>query len=325
MKRIIPLLTVVVLLAAACSDSERFRVNGTIEGKPSMNIRAEYYTRGAYQTLVTAVREGEFEFYGTADQPTMLEITDNEHRPIARLWVVNGETYQVDIDPSTPFGIATSGSDINARWSAFLREHGTEGNSAVADYISGHPDDIVSTLLLISHYDASADPAGADSLMSLIAPAARPSAITDGFNYLLHRLISEEAETTVDSIVYFDTHIERKALRPSEHRRTLIAFSTADGTLRRDSVAPMLRRAARPAKDTAIVDVSLDADTATWLSGHRADSIAAISAWAPGGVASVTASRLAISDVPFFVVCDSAGRQLYRGPSASEAEKIFKE
>lgn len=45
---------------AACSSNEQFRVNGTVEGKPTMNMRAGYYADGVYKTVITAVREGKF-------------------------------------------------------------------------------------------------------------------------------------------------------------------------------------------------------------------------------------------------------------------------
>jgi len=43
---------------AACSSDEQFRVSGTVEGNPTMNMRAGYYADGVYKTVITAVREG---------------------------------------------------------------------------------------------------------------------------------------------------------------------------------------------------------------------------------------------------------------------------
>ena len=78
---------------AACSSNDQFRVNGTVEGNPTMNMRAVYYADGVYKTVITAVREGKFEFTGNASQPTVLEIMDYEYRPLARLYVKNGDEY----------------------------------------------------------------------------------------------------------------------------------------------------------------------------------------------------------------------------------------
>ena len=54
MKNLIFLLA--VLLLWSCTDTEQFRVNGIIEGKPTLNLRVGYYADGAYQTQITAAR-----------------------------------------------------------------------------------------------------------------------------------------------------------------------------------------------------------------------------------------------------------------------------
>lgn len=86
MKRILYLAALVLALAAgACSDTEQFRVNGTIKGKPSQNLRVGYYADGVFHSQITAAREGEFEFFASSSQPAVLEITDYEYRPLGRL------------------------------------------------------------------------------------------------------------------------------------------------------------------------------------------------------------------------------------------------
>ena len=55
MKRILYLAALVLALAAgACSDTEQFRVNGTIKGKPSQNLRVGYYADGVFHSQITA-------------------------------------------------------------------------------------------------------------------------------------------------------------------------------------------------------------------------------------------------------------------------------
>ena len=123
MKRILYLAALVLALAAgACSDTEQFRVNGTIKGKPSHNLRVGYYADGVFHSQITAAREGEFEFFASSSQPAVLEITDYEYRPLGRLYVVNGETYTIEIDPADPYAVKAGGSPVNERWSAFLRD-----------------------------------------------------------------------------------------------------------------------------------------------------------------------------------------------------------
>ena len=149
-------------LLAACSDTEQFRVNGTIAGKPNLNLRVTYWADGAFHQQITAARNGEFEFFASASQPAMVEIFDYEYRPLARLYAANGETFSVEVDRDKPFSAVVEGNDVSERWSAFTRDHadilaagGDGADSVVAQYVAAHPDDVVSTLLLVTLYDAS--------------------------------------------------------------------------------------------------------------------------------------------------------------------------
>lgn len=45
--------------------------------------------------------------------------------------------------------------------------------------------------------------------------------------------------------------------------------------------------------------------------------------WAPGSVASTNIGKLSIPRLPYFIVADSTGAQIYRGPSISTAENTI--
>ncbi|MDE6121566.1 MAG: hypothetical protein K2F63_07220, partial [Muribaculaceae bacterium] len=110
------------LLLAGCTDTSQFRVNGTIAGKPTLNLRVGYYADGAYRTTVTAAREGEFEFYGTSRTPALVTVMDYDYRPLGALYAVNGETYEMTLDRDKPFSADVRGNDVNEEWSRFLRD-----------------------------------------------------------------------------------------------------------------------------------------------------------------------------------------------------------
>lgn len=309
---------------ASCSDNDRFRVNGTIEGKPTMNLRASYYADGAYRSVITAVRNGEFEFFASASQPALLEITDYDYHSLGRLLVQNGNTYNISIDPADPRAVKASGSEPNERWSAFLRDNKTDldadANSTVARYIHANPADIVSTLLLLTEYDSTINPVEADSLLRVIDPKAQPASLTEGYNFMLQRLVSERAFAPVMPFGYFDGADSLKTYNPRDSHLSIIALSNASAP-RADSIVPMLRELRRLHKksELAVLDISLDPDTISWRSSTRADSARWTQAWATGGIAAPAVSSLGIPATPYFIVCDSVGTQIYRGPSAAGA------
>ncbi|MDE6121334.1 MAG: hypothetical protein K2F63_06050, partial [Muribaculaceae bacterium] len=60
-------------------------------------------------------------------------------------------------------------------------------------------------------------------------------------------------------------------------------------------------------------------DTADWRKSVLPDSASWRQGWAAGTVSAIGVDRLAIPSLPFFVVCDSTGRQIYRGSDMTRA------
>lgn len=313
------------LLLCACGDEERFRISGSIDGNPTMNMRVGYYADGAFQSLITAARDGKFEFYGSSPAGTVVEIYDYDNRLLGRTYAANGQELELRLDRNSPHRLHASGNEAAAAWADFLRQAADSlaagsGNDVIAEYIGNHPDRLESTLILLGDYDAAADPAGADSLMQLIEPAARPAAITDGFNYLLQRLVVASASGPVLPFPYLDRRDSLRTFRPSDSRLSIIAVDN-NRSDRGDSIVPMLRHlSSEGGRRLAILEVSVDADTMEWKRSTRRDTATWTQAWGAGGVAARGLDRLGIPAVPYFVVCDSAGVQLHRGRSAGEAE-----
>ena len=188
------LLFALALVLTCCTDNEQFRVNGVIEGNPTINLRVAYYADGAYQTQITAAREGKFEFYGSSRQPTVVEIYDYEYRLLGRVYAANGQTLDVKLARSNPYDLSVDGNETAKAWADFLRANAdslradnAKANDIIGRYIAANPASTVSTLLLLTSFDSAAEPLMADSLLGLIAPEARPSALTDGYNYLLQK------------------------------------------------------------------------------------------------------------------------------------------
>lgn len=310
------------LLFFACTDNEQFRVNGEVKGKPSMNLRILYYSNGAYVSTVTAVRDGKFEFFCNSPQPTMVEICDNDYRPLAHLWAKNGETYEVNIDREKPYKVSVEGNDVSKRWAAFLNSKAdslsagpTAANAAVANYVAGNPNDVLSTLLLLTLYDASASAHQADSLLSLIAPEARPSSLTDGYTLLLQRLVREN-NATVDSLRYISTKDIPTTFRTDSRPYTLMGFVDSDLRKTQKNMFQAIATG-KNSKKINVLDLLVSPkeftfgdDTLRWTRGAI-----------PGGLASPQVDSLAIPSLPFFIVCDSAGRQLLRTPSPERARQ----
>lgn len=319
------IVTVAITVAMiACSDDDHFRINGKIDGEPTMNLRIVYHDGTALRTAVIASREGDFEYFGSAPAGAVAEIYDYEGHLIARTYVANGQNTDLRLSGTDRFGIEASGNRQAAQWAAALqanaealRAGGATANAAIARYVGEHPGEMTSTLLLAYDYDVGADPAGADSLLQIISPQARPGRYTQNLDYHFQRLLAPTATDSLPSIPY-----RRRDGRPdtlAAGTPALLAF-TAGSAADRDSIRPTLRRLAHAHR---VLEISNDPDTNSWRRHTAPDSGAWTQTWFAAGFAHPTLAPLGIPGVPFFIVTDSAGRAVYRGPSVSLAARAL--
>ena len=314
------------LLLWGCGDSESFTIEGTVEGNATLNLRFLYYTNNTLVRGLTAARDGKFEYKGVATSPTILEILDNDYRLMGRLYVVNGERIECHLTRNAPNAIKVSGSEISERWADFLNKNNealstAKANEIIEQYVSDNADDIVSTLLLLTSYDASSDALRADSIMSSLNPEVRPSTLVAGFNALLQRLVSDTATQPISPISCLNMRDSLVEVTASSRPLSLIVLSD-NMSGRKDSIVPALKRlnSTSKRKTLQIIDVSLDKDTVSWHMSVRPDSAGWRQLWVAGSLASPGIERLGVPDVPYFIVTDSTGTQLLRTSSISRAE-----
>ena len=324
-------LTAAMLLLGACSKSDSFSVEGKLADGATMNLRAIYYDNGKLQNSVFPTDKGSFAFSGQSEHGTIVELLSNDYRVLGRFYAVNGDKIKLTLDPKSPSRIKIEGNEISERWAKVLNDNAklldsknTAGiNAFVAKYIGAHRDDIVSTLLLLTAYDWSADPTEAERLLASIAPEARPSQLVDGYTLNLERVGKKASQARVVPFSYLDERDSLAHFNPRRQSYALLAFSD-DRSGRPDSVIPGLRRihrdGAKALPSLRVVDFSLDGDTITWRRQVRADSTSFDHGWAAGSVAAPAIALLGIPRLPYFVLVDSTGTQLFRGGSIRAAE-----
>jgi thiol-disulfide isomerase/thioredoxin len=324
------LLIMVAVLLAACGDSNKFKIHGTVANNATLNLRVVYFGDDNINNVLTAARDGVFEFEGNAPRGQLLEVLDNDYRVLARIYVQNGEEVKLKIDPQNPLQYTASGTAVNEAWTQWLADNAKTLNTrnaaaindAVARYVKAHTDDVLSTLLLLTTYDTNVNPAQGQKLMASIKVDARPTYLVEGWVANLARAGEKMAKTKVMPITYVNMKDTLETYSPKKQNYTLLTF-TNDNCGRRDSIIDKLREIAKKypnRKRLAIVDFSLENDTFTWRRSVRADSIAWTAAWGGGSVAGAGIERLGITALPFFIVADSAGTQLYRGTSITAAQ-----
>lgn len=324
-----------VLSLASCADDSRFVVRGTTVGADNMNLRFGYNTPEGYRSGIVAVRDGKFEFAGISSQPTLVEMFEHDYKPLGWLWLKGGETVECTLSPSRPEAMSSRGTETNERLSAFLsansealRKGPAEANKAVAAYVGEHPSDVLSGILMVALYNSAHDPAGADSLLNLLEPSARPESLAGSYAFLLSTAMPEDGAGALDSLTFISTHNRVEAIRPSASRATLLVFSDAEAQ-RNDSILASMGRVAGM-KGALVADVYLCADTLSWRRMIRGEKLRKVDneawqrAWLPGNLGAPQLRALGVPGLPYALVCDSAGRTLFRGADILEAEEVVR-
>ncbi len=315
----------VLLLAQACGDSGKFTIKGHIEGDPSMNLYVMYYDGDAVRTSVTVARDGVFEVSGASRQPAVVEFLDNEYRVLGRVVARNGDKVECEISRSNPFKVKATGSPELEAWSAFseanadvLGRGGSEANALIEKYVAEHPDSPVCSMLFATAYDGSVDPVRADSVMQSIGGAGRLVGVLDSYATVSAGAVPSGGFARVDTLRMTTDKDSLRVFAASDKARRVFMFTT-EYARHADSANHKLRRMARR-KDVEVVEVLFTADTLSWKRAIRRDTATWTQAWTPGGMLSPALRPFAIPAVPYVVVVDSTGRQVWRGASLDSAE-----
>ncbi len=319
---------IITLLCCSCGDNDDFRVLGTIENLGTQNLRVAYANESAVVMVRTTAIDGKFSFTGKAPKETMLEIFTTDRAPLGVLVVKNGQSLDVKIDRTNPYNITVSGNKASEEISKFMRDNsetlstGTPAqiNAIVARYAESHTNSIASTILLLRQFDTYGHEAEADSLFRLIEPKARPDYLVAGVTAVLESQLKYNSDQPVQATSLFTEGDSLMAYNPALSSASLLTFTRE----RTDSLTQTLRNLAakHKKKRLQIVDIALNPDTATWHNAIKADSAKWIHAWVPGALANPALNQLRLPRLPYYIVADSTGRQIYRGASITQAAAV---
>ncbi len=322
------MLSVAVCLAG-CGHDDTFRVKGELDDGASINLRFIYYPGGtSVASGLTASTGGKFMYEGRASSPSLVEVYDNEYRLLGRFVAGNGDDIELLINRKNPYLTKAAGNDFSRRLSEFYNSNAdkllsggqAERNGLVAKFVESNSSDPLADLLLVTDFDASGGfQTLADSLHSLITADARFGSVSAPVAGMLARVASESSCGAVGPVPYRVSGNRAEEFSPRRRGLAMLVFS--DGHRGRDSVVDALRRLARheSAGRFEIYDLSMAADTAAWRRDVATDSATWKQGWVPGGVAGRGVDRLGIPTLPYFILTDTAGHQLWRGSSATLA------
>lgn len=323
---------ILMLFLCACNAGDSFTVSGVIEGAGSRPVELMYCPSGAARVVRTNAVDGKFMLTGEAQRPALAFLSVGS-RQVAALIVENGDEIDCEIDLEKPLEATVKGSKANERLSKFVRTNAealSEGNPAVvnplvARFVRDNSGNYAATAAMLTLFQTPGYETAADSLMSIIAPEARPAAVLLNFTATLATQLSADTRSPVQSMTLLNSKDSVIHYNPYRQSATLLAFVGEDKAAR-DSIIPSLRRLNSdfPASRLAAVEISTAPDSAAWRRSVARDSAKWIQAWTPASVAAPSLRRLNVAHSPYFIIADSTGAQLLRTPSLGAADRFIR-
>lgn len=321
----------VSIMLAACGQSDSFTVTADIESLGVETLTLSYFSHGHLQQVNAHAPEAgkPVKLTGESADYTLAWLRRANGETVATFTARNGDHIKVTVTENSLPEI--TGNAPCDSLSIFLADnaqlvrkgHSPRLSEAVERYVTEHPQSVTSALLLVTLFDAAAQPAMADSLYSRLATEVKSPGIVDGWAEQLSLATIDLMTQKIPPLTIYGPADSAITLVATAKPYTLLAFS--QGT-RPDSVDRGMRdmRKKHSAKRLEMLEITLDGDSAAWNTSFGRDSATWQRGWNPGGPASPALRRLSVPRTPFFIVADSTGTQIYRGPSVSAAATMIK-
>lgn len=323
------LISLLLVVFASCGNNEEFLINCKIRGLGSKGVEMTYTTRGVQRVGFHPV-DGKVALRGVSDKPVLVEVSTIDNRLLFTCVAQNGDNLDVELDLDKPTSLKISGNDASEEYSRFIVDNDSlfqsddvAGiNRLIAAEVRRHPDRISSAMLLATRFQARDYELEADSLINTLKPDARPSGVMGAFASLVGEQVSSSVGSPVRAMT-INCGYQNKQDTTMRYWASNQSYSmlVVTGYHRGDSIGKTLRELcdSLPDRRFKAFEIAVTGDSAMWKIAVRNDSTKWVKAWVPGGTASNEVRSLTVSSIPYFVVADSTGRQIYRGRSLSAA------
>lgn len=333
------------LMLGGCVKNE-FKVDFEFPSDYIGNYLMTYYAwdsrGGRWMEHTASIQEGKATADGITRLPTLIYLTDasNPDNSIM-LYVERGDKIKVTGDGKDMASWTVVGNRLSERWSewrktAYQKKSDTKAlHKAISDYVEGHPKDELSSILLLTEWNRREDPEGFVRLWNSIDRGARRRQLVEMCG--VTDLLGVEFTATADGNLEYSKkgNVKRLPLRSRDNgtdtlvfdRPAILYFYAENNSARRGTAdsLKMLSKAYPDSSKRVMADIYLDSDSMTWINVIRRDSLkGAVRAWQPRGVAEDCMVRLGIVRLPWLIVMDKTGKEVYAGDDTGKAAAAFR-
>ncbi len=310
------------VLLTSCSDT--FKIEGNLNKLGNQSIRMLYATPHGVQDVWTVSKDNHFEFSGSTDELTLVFLFDAQSRMLGRFVLENGDDVEIKGNADAPFNIEVKSSDVNEDWYEFINNHAKdyENNNKTAldneieKYVARHPDELLSTLLLIVDYSRLNNANNVQQLLNKIDQDAKPESIIANYKKLTQRFVRPTSR--LSSLLLYESTGDYSSFMPTTAQASIL-YLWLNSSNHSNEVNSLKTLVENHGAKLLVADVYVNPDTAVWRTLVKADGGKWKHYWAPEGPLNDQLKSLDMQSTPLFVVADSMGKIVYNGNNVAEA------
>lgn len=333
------------MMLGGCSKNE-FNVDFEFPKDHIGNYMLTYYawdSRGGRWIEHTAsIQEGKATANCITRFPTLIYISDaSQPGNYIMVYAERGDEIKISGEGTDMASWIVSGNKLSERWSdwrkeAYPKKKDTKAfHKSIEDYVRNNPKDELSALLLLNEWNRRENPEGFAELWNKVDKDTRSQRLIEMSGAT--DLLGVEFITNADGNLEYakDTKLGVLPLRTRDRGLDTLHFNLpsfiyfyGENNAARREVADSLKLLLRAYPDSSkrvVADVYMDSDSVTWVNAIRRDALdGMVRAWQPRGFAEGSMVKLGITRLPWFVIKDRMGKDVYAGGELKEATAAFR-
>lgn len=307
----------VVGLLAGCTGSD-FTIEAQLDGLTEQTAIIAYVgDQGAVTERVTVQQGNVLKYSGHSTEYTLVSIWDLQSQLIAQLVVHDGDQMTVKSDGLQLPTLEVSGNKITEQWMKFRQKHQqaydsndtASINRLIEQQIKSHPDQLLSTVLLVADYSRLDGSKQMTQLLQAIQAEVRPPRLVNTLEYLSQ--MHKKAPNIIHSLTLYRYGKGFDNLSTGGKQTVMLFWSRSDDA-RGECIKTMRELANGQPQTFALADILVDTDTTQWSRTLKGDSTTWSHWWAPGGIMDPALEGIVIDRTPLFIVTDSLGQVIQK-------------
>lgn len=339
--------SLMMLMLGGCVKNE-FKIDFEFPEDHIGNYMVSYYAwdkkKGMWMEQTASVQEGVASLGCVTRNPTIVFVSDASNPSnTMTLYAERGDKIKIKGKEKDMWTWSVSGNKLSERWSRWRNETVAGKNDSkkleksIEDYVKKNPSDDLSALLLLTEWNMRENTDGFLKLWNSIDGNARRQELIDisasphllGIQFTIKAdgTIAQSKDSRLESVAFRSRDNGVDTLRFKKGQASLLYFFTENNTNRREA-RDSLKVLTKEYKDSTrriIADISVDTDSLSWVAAIRSDSLqGVVRGWEPHGLADEKMARLGVSRIPWLIVKDKSGKEIYAGQDLGEAIKVFR-